>query len=65
MHDYLGDKAANYKLMQDIINWWAKRGYTVKAWLEKSVSPVSGHTIWMVRTNIVQDVKSLEKKHVV
>jgi hypothetical protein len=33
-HDYLSDRAANYKLMQDIRNWWSRRGQTVRVWLE-------------------------------
>jgi len=36
-HDYLSDRAANYKLMADIKNWWRKRGYVVRVWLEKAL----------------------------
>lgn len=55
-HDYLSDRAANYKLMADIRNWWRKRGYTVKVWLEKAIDPSNGTNIWVIRTNITQPV---------
>ena len=57
-HDYLADRAANYKLMADIRNWWRKRGYVVKVWLEKAIDPSSGTNIWVIRTNIVQPVSN-------
>jgi hypothetical protein len=64
-HDYLADRAANFKLMQDIRGWWAKRGYAVHAWLEKGTDPTNGTTIWVIRTNIKQNVKHLgESYHV-
>jgi len=53
-HDYLSDRAANYKLMADIRNWWRKRGCIVKVWLEKAIDPSNGTTIYVIRTNIVQ-----------
>ncbi len=64
-NDYLSDKAANYKLIADIKAWWAKRGYQVNCWIEKIQSPVSGHTTFIVRTNITQDVKNAERGYVV
>ena len=64
-HDYLSDRAANYKLMADIKNWWRKRGYTVKVWLEKAVDPTNGTTIWVIRSNIVQPVSKLRSNYVV
>lgn len=64
-HDYLSDRAANYKLMADIKNWWRKRGYEVRVWLEKAVDPTNGTTIWVVRSNIVQPVSNLRSNYVV
>jgi hypothetical protein len=64
-HDYLSDRAANYKLMADIRNWWRKRGYNVKVWLEKAVDPTNGTTIWVIRSNIVQPVSKLRSNYVV
>lgn len=63
-HDYLSDRAANYKLMSNIRNWWQKRGYLVKVWLEKDKDPTNGTTIIVVRTNIVQKVASAEGGYV-
>jgi len=57
-YDYLADRAANYKLMADIRNWWRKRGYVVKVWLEKANDPSNGTNIWVIRTNIVQSVSN-------
>ena len=57
-YDYLADRAANYKLMTDIRNWWRKRGYVVKVWLEKAIDPSNGTNIWVIRTNIVQSVSN-------
>lgn len=57
-YDYLADRAANYKLMADIRNWWRKRGYVVKVWLEKAIDPSNGTNIWVIRTNIVQSVSN-------
>jgi hypothetical protein len=64
-HDYLSDRAANYKLMADIRNWWRKRGYEVRVWLEKAVDPTNGTAIWVIRSNIVQPVSKLRSNHVV
>jgi hypothetical protein len=64
-HDYLSDRAANYKLMADIKNWWRKRGYEVRVWLEKAVDPTNGTVIWVIRSNIVQPVSKLRSNHVV
>lgn len=63
-HDYLSDRAANYKLMNDIKNWWQKRGYSVKVWLERGVSPVNGTNIHVIRTNIVQHVDNARARYV-
>lgn len=54
-HDYLEDRIANVKLMNDIRSWWRKRGHHVKVWLEKAHDPTNGTTIWVIRTNIVQN----------
>jgi hypothetical protein len=55
-HDYLSDRAANYKLMQDIRNWWSRRGQTVRVWLEKANDPSNGTVMWVIRTDLRQDV---------
>ena len=57
-HDYLSDRAANYKLMADIKNWWRKRGYVVRVWLERAIDPSNGTNIWVIRSNIVQTVSN-------
>lgn len=59
MRDYLEDRAANHLLIQKIVSWWARRGYTVRAWIEKATDPITGGKIWVIRTNIVQDVRVL------
>lgn len=64
-HDYLGDRAANFKLMADIKNWWRKRGYNVRVWLEKAIDPTNGTTIWVIRTNIIQPVSKARSNYVV
>lgn len=64
-HDYLSDKAANYKLMTDIKAWWAKRGHTVSVWLERAVDPSNGTNIHVIRTNIVQSVENARNRYVV
>jgi len=63
-HDYLSDKAANYKLMSDIKNWWMKRGFVVKAWLERGIDPSNGTSIHVIRTNIVQNVDNARTRYV-
>ncbi len=63
-HDYLADKAANYKLMSDIKNWWRKRGYEVKVWMERAVDPSNGTNIHVIRTNIHQDVANARIRYV-
>lgn len=55
-HDYLADRAANYRLMQNIRDWWKRRGFVVNVWLEKSNSPQDGSVIWVIRTNITQNI---------
>lgn len=64
-HDYLSDRAANYKLMADIKNWWRKRGYVVRVWLEKAVDPSNGTSIFVIRTNIVQPVRNARNSYYV
>lgn len=59
-HDYLSDRAANYKLMNDIKSWWRKRGIIVRVWMEKASDPQGGGTIYVIRTNIVQHVSAAE-----
>lgn len=63
-HDYLSDRAANYKLMNDIKNWWRKRGYSVKVWLERGISPSNGTNIHVIRTNIMQSVDNARNGYV-
>ncbi len=63
-HDYLADKAANYKLMSDIKNWWRKRGYEVKVWMERAIDPSNGTNIHVIRTNIHQDVENARIRYV-
>lgn len=63
-HDYLSDRAANYKLMADIKNWWRKRGYVVKVWLERAVDPTNGTFIHVIRTNIIQNVDNARTRYV-
>ena len=62
-HDYLADRAANFKLMQDIKTWWAKRGYSVNVWLEKANDPTNGTNIWVIRTNIKQNVQHIGESY--
>jgi hypothetical protein len=64
-HDYLSDRAANYKLMADIKNWWRKRGYIVRVWLEKAIDPSNGTTIFVIRSNIVQPVRNARNSYYV
>lgn len=54
-HDYLDDRAANYRLMQNIRTWWRKRGFVVRVWLEKAKDPTNNTTIYVIRTDIKQD----------
>jgi len=63
-HDYLVDRAANYKLMSDIKNWWRKRGYEVKVWMERAIDPTNGTNIHVIRTNIHQDVANARTRYV-
>lgn len=63
-HDYLSDRAANYKLMADIKNWWRKRGYVVKVWLERAIDPTNGTFIYVIRTNIIQNVDNARTRYV-
>jgi hypothetical protein len=64
-HDYLTDRAANYRLIQQIVSWWRKRGFVVRAWLEKSGDPSNGGVIWVIRTNIVQDASNVKPRYTV
>lgn len=64
-HDYLSDRAANYKLMADIKNWWRKRGYVVKVWLEKAIDPSNGTSIFVIRSNIVQHTNNARSGYIV
>jgi hypothetical protein len=64
-HDYLSDRAANYKLMADIKNWWRKRGYIVRVWLEKAIDPSNGTAIFVIRSNIVQPVRNARNSYIV
>lgn len=64
-HDYLSDRAANYRLMQQIVSWWKKRGFVVRAWLEKATDPTNGTVIWVIRTNIRQDASNVDPRYTV
>jgi hypothetical protein len=64
-HDYLGDRAANFRLMQQIVEWWRKRGFVVRAWLEKANASGNGATIWVIRTNITQDASNVNPRYTV
>lgn len=56
--DYLDDKAANYRLMQDIRDWWKKRGHNVRVWIEREKDPQGSGCIYVIRTNIKQNVET-------
>ena len=62
-HDYLSDRAANFKLMNDIKAWWRRRGYIVRVWLEKVGDPQGSGAIHVIRTNIVQNVATARLGH--
>lgn len=64
-HDYLADRAANFRLMQLIRTFWSKRGHAVNVWLEKGIDPTSGSTIWVIRSNIQQNTGNIVKGYVV
>lgn len=63
--DYLGNRADNFKLINTIQQWWAKRGFTVRAWTEKAVDPTNNTTIWVLRTNIKQDATAIRPNYTV
>jgi hypothetical protein len=50
--------------MSDIKNWWLKRGFVVKAWLERGIDPSNGTSIHVIRTNIVQNVDNARTRYV-
>ena len=56
--DYLSDKAANYRLMQDIREWWKKRGHNVRVWLAKERDPQGAGYIYVIKTDINQSVEN-------
>lgn len=58
--DYLGDRAANFRLINLITTYWRKRGYRVKAWIEKANDPSNGSTIFVVRTDIHQNAGQID-----
>lgn len=58
--DYLGDKAANFKLINLITTYWRKRGFRVRAWVEKANDPSNGSTIFVLRTDIKQDMTKID-----
>ena len=64
-HDYLDDKAANYRLMQNIREFWRKRGYNVRVWLERAKDPQGGGNIFVIRTNVVQHVENAKSGYTV
>jgi hypothetical protein len=64
-HDYLGDRAANFRLIQQIVAWWRKRGFEVRAWLEKGTAGSNGATIWVIRTNIKQDARNVNPRYTI
>jgi hypothetical protein len=55
-HDYLEDRAANFKLMNDIKTWWKKRGHNVHVYLATERDPQGGGNIHVIRTRIPQSV---------
>lgn len=61
--DYLTERASNFKLINLIQSYWRKRGYHVKAWIEKAHDPSNGATIYVVRTNIHQSLLTLDPAH--
>lgn len=62
-HDYLDDKAANYRLCQTIRDWWHKRGHRVRVRLEKVKDPQGSGSIFVVRVDAPQHVRNLELGH--
>ena len=59
-YDYLGDKAANFRLINMITTYWRKRGFHVKAWVERGNDSSNGAAIFVVRTDIRQDVTKID-----
>lgn len=62
--DYLGERASNHKLINLIVSFWKKRGYSVKAWVEKTTDH-NNSTIYVVRTNIQQSCLNINPRHTV
>lgn len=63
--DYLSDKASNFYLMNLIKEYWRKRGHQVKTWVEKAADPQGSGTIWVVRSDIVQDTNNIERGYTI
>ena len=63
--DYLGNRSDNLKLVNAIRKWWADRGFTIKVWTERAADPLNNKPIWVVRTNIVQDVRTARPNYTV
>lgn len=63
--DYLGDRAANMRLINLIQNFWKKRGYKVRAWVEKADDPQGGAYIWVIKTDITQSLVGLRSAYTV
>ena len=55
-HDYLGDRLATLKLVENIRRWWQRHGIVVKVWIEKVPNPQDGRSIYVVRTALQQDL---------
>lgn len=64
-HDYLADKAANFKLMNDIKAWWRRRGVIVQVWLERVRDPQGAEWIHVIRTNITQNTATARSGYMV
>jgi hypothetical protein len=63
--DYLGNRADNMKLINTIQQWWAKRGFTVRAWTEKAIDPTNNTVIWVLRTSAQQDATNIRRNYTV
>ena len=63
--DYLGDRAANARLINLIQNFWKKRGHAVRAWVEKAPDPQGNSCVWVVRTDIQQSLLNLNPRYTV
>lgn len=63
-NDYLTNKLANLRLINAIQSFWRKRGFIVRAWTERVDAP-DGGKIFVIRTNVVQDVSKIDPTYTV